>query len=200
MDHLVLNPTWYVPRSIATKDLLPQLQADPEAFLQRGMKLQRTDGAPMPFGIASHDFSVYTQADFPFRIRQTPSDDNALGAVKFMFPNDDAIYLHDTPSRHLFNRDLRAYSSGCVRVRDPLRLAALLFEPQEADPRGFVDAVLSTERERTVRLRTPVPIHLTYRTAWIDATGALQLRGDVYGRDALVLRALRDLGLETPDA
>lgn len=200
MDHLVMNPTWYVPRSIATKDLLPQLQADPQAFLRRGMQLQRTDGAPMPYDIASHDFSVYTQADFPFRIRQTPSDDNALGAVKFMFPNDDAIYLHDTPTRHLFNRDLRAYSSGCVRVRDPLRLAALLFAPQEAEPRAFVDRVIAAGRERTIRLREPVPIHITYRTAWIDDNGALQLRGDVYGRDALVLRALRELGLEAPES
>jgi murein L,D-transpeptidase YcbB/YkuD len=200
MDHLVLNPTWYVPRSIATRDLLPQLQADPVGFVRRGMRLQRTDGGEMPEDIMTHDFSVYTQANFPYRIRQAPSDDNALGAVKFMFPNDDAIYLHDTPRRSLFNRDIRAFSSGCVRVRDPMRLAELLFAPQMDDPRGFIDGVLRSGRERTVTLERKVPIHLIYRTAFVDVLGAVQFRADVYGRDALVLRALRDLGLETPES
>jgi murein L,D-transpeptidase YcbB/YkuD len=200
MEFLVLNPTWFVPRSIATKDLLPQLQQDPEAFLRRGMRLIRTDGAEMPADLASHDFSIYDANTFPYRIRQQPSDDNALGAVKFMFPNDDAIYLHDTPRRSLFNRDVRAFSSGCIRVRDPLRLAELLFEPQRPDARAFVDGVIATGRERTVYLDQPVPVHLIYRTAWVDETGALQLRGDVYGRDADVLNALRALGLSTPEA
>ncbi|MFN3613859.1 MAG: murein L,D-transpeptidase [Rubrimonas sp.] len=200
MEFLVLNPTWFVPRSIATKDLLPQLQQDPEAFLRRGMRLVRTDGEPMPADLASHDFSIYDANTFPYRIRQQPSDDNALGAVKFMFPNDDAIYLHDTPRRSLFNRDVRAFSSGCIRVRDPLRLAELLFEPQRPDARAFVDGIIATGRERTVYLDQPVPVHLIYRTAWVDEAGALQLRGDIYGRDADVLNALRALGLETPEA
>lgn len=200
MQFLVLNPTWFVPRSIATKDLLPQLQQDPEAFMRRGMRLVRIDGEPLPDDLSTHDFSVYTASSFPYRIRQQPSDDNALGAVKFMFPNDDAIYLHDTPRRSLFNRDTRAFSSGCIRVRDPLRLAELLFEPQRPDARAFIDAILSTGRERTVHLERTVPVHLTYRTAWVDEAGTLQLRGDVYGRDADVLNALRALGLETPEA
>jgi murein L,D-transpeptidase YcbB/YkuD len=123
-----------------------------------------------------------------------PNAGNALGQVKFMFPNDHAIYLHDTPSKRLFARDRRTFSHGCVRVQDPLRLAELLLGWQMDDPRSFIDGVLASGRERYVNLEEHVPVHLIYRTAWAEEGGALQFRDDVYGRDAETLAALRAYG------
>jgi murein L,D-transpeptidase YcbB/YkuD len=200
MRHLVFNPTWHVPRSIATQDLLPALQRDPTVLAQRNMRLIRVDGGPVPADPSAHDFTAYTARDFPYRIRQAPSTSNALGLVKFMFPNADNIYLHDTPQKNLFDRDVRAFSWGCVRVRDPMRLAALLLAPQSDAPEAFIERILAAGRERYVHLDVTVPVHLVYRTAWVDEAGVLQLRGDVYGRDAAALEALRALGLETPGA
>lgn len=200
MEMIVLNPSWHVPRSIATKELLPLLKNDPGYLSRNSMTLTRPDGGPVPADPSTHDFSAYTTRDFPYRIRQTPNSDNALGLVKFLFPNDYAIYLHDTPSKRLFARDQRALSHGCVRVRDPLTLATLLLAPQKDDPRGFIDAVLATGRERYVRFDMPVPVHLTYRTAWVDEAGVDQFRADIYGRDAAVLDALRAAGVGAPQA
>jgi murein L,D-transpeptidase YcbB/YkuD len=199
MSYLVFNPTWHVPRSIAVRDLLPKLQEDPGYLARSNMRLIGTEDYPAPEDPSSHDFTAYTAGSFPYRIRQNPDDDNALGRVKFMFPNNLAIYLHDTPTRRLFDRDQRAYSSGCVRVRDPMRLAALLLAPQTDDPEGFIDRVLATGRERYVNLDVRIPVHLTYRTAWVDEAGQPQFRADVYGRDALVADALRAIGVDAPE-
>lgn len=194
MSYLVFNPTWHVPRSIAVRDLLPRLQEDPTYLARNNMRLIGSESRPAPENPSLHDFTAYTAGDFPYRIRQNPDDNNALGQVKFMFPNNLAIYLHDTPTRRLFDRDRRAYSSGCVRVRDPLRLAALLLAPQMDAPEAFIDRVLAAGRERYVNLDLRIPVHLTYRTAWVDAEGEAQFRADVYGRDALVIEALRANG------
>jgi murein L,D-transpeptidase YcbB/YkuD len=197
MEYLVLNPSWHVPRSIATEELLPELQEDPGLLSRRNMILARVDGGPVPLDPSTHDFSGYTAADFPYRIRQQPDAGNALGLVKFMFPNDHAIYLHDTPTKRLFDKDQRTFSHGCVRVRDPLRLAELLLAPQEADPRGFIDRVLATGAERYVNLVEHVPVHLIYRTAWVEADGTRHFRADVYGRDAQMRAALEAAGVTT---
>jgi murein L,D-transpeptidase YcbB/YkuD len=200
MSHIVLNPTWFVPRSIATQDILPKLQADPTYLAQRNMRLVRNDGGETPADPSLHDWSAYSRGNFPYSIRQRPDEGNALGRVKFIFPNNHAIYLHDTPQKNLFDRTARAYSWGCVRVRDPLRLAEALLAPQTADPRGFIERTLATGRERYVHLDAPVPVHLVYRTLWVDAAGVVHTRPDVYGRDRDVLRALRAAGLAAPEA
>ncbi len=198
MEYLVLNPTWHVPRSIATEELLPQLKDDPTLLQRRNMRLSRPDGGPIPFDTASYDFTAYDAQSFPYRIRQAPNPDNALGRVKFMFPNDHAIYLHDTPTRRLFERDARTFSHGCVRVRDPLRLAEILLGFQMENPRDFIDTVLAGGRERYVNLAEHIPVHLYYSTAWIDDAGRPQFRADVYGRDAAVSAALRAHGVDAP--
>jgi murein L,D-transpeptidase YcbB/YkuD len=200
MSHIVLNPTWFVPRSIATEDILPKLQADPTYLSQRNMRLVRGDGGEIPADPALHDWSAYSRSNFPYAIRQRPDEGNALGRVKFIFPNNHAIYLHDTPQKNLFDRVSRAYSWGCVRVRDPLRLAEALLAPQETEPRAFIDQVLATGRERYVHLDVEVPVHLVYRTLWVDADGVIHTRPDIYGRDLSVLRALRAAGVDAPQA
>lgn len=193
MTYMVFNPIWHVPRSIATEEILPKLQEDPEYLLKKNMRLVAPGGdAPDPLFT---DWSLYTQADFPYRIKQNSGGGNALGRVKFMFPNQFAIYLHDTPSKSLFRKDGRAFSHGCVRVQDPMAFAEALLAPQRDDPAAYIQRLLRRSGEVTVNLAEPVPVHLTYRTAWIDDAGVRQYRADVYGRDGRVLAALKAAGV-----
>lgn len=196
MDHMVVNPTWHVPVSIATTEILPQLQRDPSYLERRGMRLVPVGGEPVPDGVTS-DFSQYSRGYFPFRVKQRPSNSNALGRVKFMFPNQFSIYLHDTPTKRLFDRDQRTFSHGCVRVQRPFDLAYALLEGQEDDPRGYFDDLLARGTERRINLDRPVRVYLTYRTVFVDRAGKVQYRPDVYGRDESVLGALANAGVDT---
>ncbi|MEM9047917.1 MAG: L,D-transpeptidase family protein [Pseudomonadota bacterium] len=195
MDHMVVNPTWHVPYSIATKEILPALQQDPTYLERNGMRLVPTGEEPVPDGV-TRDFSQFSRAYFPFRIKQDPSSSNALGRVKFMFPNQFAIYLHDTPSKSLFNYDQRTYSHGCVRVEQPFDLAYALLQGQVADPQLYFNRLLDREEERRINLDRPVRVYLTYRTVFVDRAGVLQFRDDVYGRDERVLARLAEEGVQ----
>ena len=185
MDHLVVNPSWYVPRSIVVGEYLPRLQRNPGALSRFAI----TDQQGRPANRAA-GFAQYTARTFPFAMRQPPGPGNALGRVKFMFPNHHNIYLHDTPERGLFARDRRAFSHGCIRLEEPMAFAHALLVRQEADPDAFLDRILRSGAETRVTLEEPVPVHLVYRTAFTDAEGGLHWREDVYGRDAAVLGAL----------
>ncbi len=191
MDHMVLNPTWNVPRSIATKEYLPLLQKDP--FAVRNLNI--TDVRGQLVSRADMDFTQFDETNFPFDLKEPPSRGNALGLVKFMFPNRHNIYLHDTPAKSLFGREKRAFSHGCVRLRDPFDFAYALLAKQERDPEGFFKATLGTGRETVVPLKEPVQVHLVYRTAATQAKGNIQFRDDVYGRDRAIWRALSDAGV-----
>ena len=199
MTHLVFNPTWHVPYSIASKEILPKLQEDPEYLAKKNMRLLARGGGE--FDATLTDWSLYSENDFPFVVKQRPGGGNALGRVKFMFPNQFNIYLHDTPSKRLFKKDARAFSHGCVRVQDPMELARVLLAPQNPDTTPYIEGILNRRKERRVNLETPVPVHLTYRTAWVDPDGTYQFRADVYGRDARVLAVLRAAGVDAaPDS
>jgi murein L,D-transpeptidase YcbB/YkuD len=191
MDHLVINPSWYVPRSIATKEYLPQLKRNRNAVSY----LEITDSSGRPVNRGAVDFSRYTARSFPFSMRQPPSNSNALGLVKFMFPNKYNIYLHDTPAKDLFSRESRAFSHGCIRLADPFDFAYELLSRQTDDPEGYFQGVLQTGKETRVNLAEPVPVHLIYRTAFTDARGRIQYRRDVYGRDARIWDALERAGV-----
>ena len=128
-------------------------------------------------------------------MKQPPSRGNALGLVKFMFPNKYNIYLHDTPAKSLFGRETRAYSHGCIRLADPFDFAYALLKGQERDPEGFFQSNLATKRERQVDLKAPVPVHIVYYTAWVDPKGRPNYRRDVYNRDARVFSALSKAGV-----
>lgn len=193
MDHMVVNPTWFVPRSIAVGEYLPKLRANPWA----ASHLAITDAQGRPVD-RSRGFSRYTARSFPFAMRQPPGPDNALGTVKFMFPNPHNIYLHDTPQKHLFEGDRRAHSHGCVRLAEPAAFAHALLARQVDDPAAYFDRLLRGGAETRVNLDEPVPVHLDYRTAFTDAAGALHHREDVYGRDARVLEALIGAGVTLP--
>lgn len=186
MEYMVANPRWNVPRSITVREYLPRLQKNRHAVGH----LQVVDSRGRVVDRSSIDFSRYTAANFPYRMQQRPSEDNALGIVKFMFPNQWNIYLHDTPSKHLFGHDRRAYSHGCIRVADPVDLARALLRPQVADPAAVFSRALQAGGERYLTLDTAVAVHLVYFTTLPGPDGRLRRFADVYGRDGEVWAAL----------
>ena len=161
MRYVLINPTWEVPDSIVKKEMLSRL----DHFARLGYKVTSVGGRVV--------------------VRQPPGEDNALGRLAFMFPNDHSVYLHDTPARALFDEDMRALSHGCVRVEDPERLAEIVLHWPEARLEAAIGGA-----ERTVFLPQPLPIHIEYFTAFVDADGALEERPDVYGLTQRVGRIL----------
>ncbi len=195
MQFMVVNPSWSVPRSITTKEYLPMLRSNPNAVDH--LQVIDRNGRVVPREAVN--FASYTASTFPYALRQAPSDGNALGLVKFMFPNPHNIYLHDTPSKSLFANEVRAYSHGCIRVGSPFDLAYALLSQQTDDPQGLFKSYLETGRESRVDLEVPVPVHLVYFTAWPNAKGVVSYRSDVYGRDAKIFDALLEAGLAPLD-
>ncbi len=191
MEFMVVNPSWYVPRSIVTKEYLPALQRNPNAVGH----IQVTDSRGRTVSRGAVNFNAYNARNFPFSMRQPPSQSNALGLVKFMFPNKYNIYLHDTPSKSLFAKDMRAFSHGCVRLADPFDFAYTLLARQSDDPEGTFKAALRGGGEQRINLDEPVPVHLIYRTAVTNARGHTEYRADVYGRDARIWEALSKAGV-----
>ena len=192
MRYLVLNPYWQVPHDIATEDLLPRIQRDPSYLAQQKLRVFRGWGPEArEVDPATVDWSTITLDNFPFRLCQDPGPINALGRIKFMFLNKFNVYLHDTPSRPLFEQTRRDFSHGCIRIQQPIELAVYLLRQ---DPRWDRDALLRAlddAVDRIVPLPEPIPIHLLYWTAWADGDRTIQFRRDIYGQDAPLLEALR---------
>lgn len=191
MEFLVINPTWNVPRSIAVKEYLPMMKRNPNA----AGHLVLYDGRGRKVSRSAINFGAYSERNFPFDIKQPPSRRNALGLVKFMFPNKYNIYLHDTPAKDLFAREKRDFSHGCIRLHQPFEFAYEMLSKQERDPKSFFHTRLDTGRETVVTLDEAVPVHIIYRTAFTTAKGRTQFRRDVYGRDAKIWNALSKAGV-----
>ncbi len=191
MEHMVINPTWNVPRSIAVKEYLPLLKRNPYAVGH--LRLIDRRGRVVPRGAV--DFTQFNERTFPFDLKEPPSQGNALGLVKFMFPNRYNIYLHDTPAKSLFGRETRAFSHGCIRLNDPFDFAYALLARQVNNPKSYFQERLATGQETIVELEEHVPVHIVYRTASTQAKGKTQFRRDVYGRDARIWRALENAGV-----
>ncbi|MDX1644460.1 MAG: L,D-transpeptidase family protein [Thermoanaerobaculia bacterium] len=189
--YLVLNPFWEVPTKLAVQDKLPEIRKDP-AYLERQgfVVLQGWGESQRRVDPATLYWTALGRGNFPYRLRQDPGPLNALGRVKFMFPNRFNVYLHDTPGREVFASFERDVSSGCIRVERPLELAEWLLAGAERWDRAAIDRAVATGRETVVPLAEPVPVHLLYWTAWVDADGTVQFRRDIYGRDALLATAL----------
>jgi murein L,D-transpeptidase YcbB/YkuD len=190
MKYITLNPTWNVPPSIINNEYLPALAQDPTVLDRMGLKLEH-----------NRDGSVH--------IYQPPGEANALGRIRFNFPNKFLVYQHDTPDKHLFAKDKRAFSHGCMRVQFPDKYAELLLSisnPKDGYTIEKIHKMYGTG-ERDIHLTTPIPVHLTYQTAFVDDAGHLVVRDDVYGRDARLLSALKgedrriaDVPIERRDA
>ncbi len=184
MDHVIVNPYWNVPYSIASEELLPSILADPSYLARKNYEVV---AGGRVIGAGSVDWgSVNLNA---VRIRQRPGGGNALGQIKFMFPNRHSVYLHDTPSKSLFARPSRAFSHGCVRVQDPFDFADALLQLDPDWNAAKLKAMIGGSEKR-VDLTKTVPVHLAYFTAFVDEAGKLQRRPDIYGHNATLTRAL----------
>ena len=190
MRYLVLNPYWNVPHKLAIEDLLPKQQSDPDYLQEKGFRIYASwrKGA-RELDPGAIDWSSLSADYFPFRLRQEPAGRNALGRVKFMFPNDVSVYIHDTPSKGLFRKPSRPFSSGCVRVEEPLALVSLLLSRQGWDQERLAAAVASNERQIII-LDEPVPVYLVYMTAWAGAPGEIHFQEDIYGHDQTLAASL----------
>ena len=190
MSYLEFNPTWTVPRSIIGRSLYGKFSADPNYITEHNYTLYNSDGVAVD--PATIDWSQYSRNRFPFRVVQQPGPGNALGQVKFMFPNKYAVYLHDTPAKALFSRTTRAFSAGCVRVRDPFHFAELLLQNEQGWGRDRIDQVVDGGDRTVVRFKTPIDIMLMYWTASPDPDHGIQFHPDVYNRDSKSLALLKE--------
>jgi murein L,D-transpeptidase YcbB/YkuD len=184
------NPPWGVPDRNAREDLLPRFRREPGRMQALGYRLyQRIDGELTEIDATTLDFSAYSKDRFPFIIRQDPGEANALGRIKFVMPNRDDIFMHDTPDRHLFRRPDRAFSSGCIRLERPMDLLSEAFNGMPAWNRERFDRVLESGATQGVLLARPIPVRLHYDTVMVES-GTVVMRRDIYGLDAAYVRAL----------
>ncbi|MEO5341859.1 MAG: L,D-transpeptidase family protein [Gammaproteobacteria bacterium SHHR-1] len=184
ITQLKVNPKWHVPESISIRDLVPKQLSNPKYLQQSGYQVLLRDMSQV-VDPAEIDWAYYlTAEDFPYLLRQEAGESNALGRLKFEMPSAHAIYLHDTPSRNLFEREQRAYSSGCVRVQQPYELAGMLLNKTEpvAGRRQLIQAIEAGET-KYIGLPEKIPVYLTYFTTWVDEQGQAHFRRDIYGRN-----------------
>ena len=188
MKYVVVNPTWILPYSISTGETLPMLQKDPNYLFEQHMEV--SDSSGVHIDPSTLDWSKYSSSHFPFIIRQKPGPWNALGEVKFMFPNKYRVYLHDTPSRGLFDRSQRAFSHGCIRTEDVWPLFISLMDDPENWNQEKIDEMLESGETVTIHLPKPVPIYIIYLTATVDEDDRLYFLKDVYKRDPAISELL----------
>jgi murein L,D-transpeptidase YcbB/YkuD len=189
ITYVVLNPTWTIPPGILVKDKLPILKRDP-GYLKRN-NIRVLDSAGREVNPYSVNWSQYGAGRLPpYQLRQDPGEDNALGLVKIMFPNPYLVYLHDTPSKSLFDQDQRTFSSGCIRVQKAFELAELVLNDPARWNQETLAAAVATKKMQTVNLAKPVPVLILYWTAQPLPNGQVMFRNDVYGRDPPTLAAL----------
>ena len=185
---LEFNPYWNVPPDIAIKEELPALRSNAASRAAQGFEAVRGDQV---VDVRSVDWAGVGAGRFPYQLRQRPGTNNALGRVKFMFPNPHNVYLHDSPAHSLFGRSVRAFSHGCIRLSRPLELAEQVL--RVGGVKGWtkerIDDVVASTKTTVVNLREPLPVHITYLTAWVD-DGVANFRQDIYGHDAKLLAAL----------
>lgn len=193
MKYLVINPRWHVPTKIAVKDLLPKIKKDPQFLLNQHFRVfdgWKDDAHQIdPNRI---DWWQIPEDNFPFKLMQDAGPQNPLGRIKFMLPNRFAVYLHDTPQRSLFERSVRGFSSGCIRVERAVDLAAYVLSDLGRWPTQRIESLIETGERKIVLLEKRIPVHILYWTAWVSPEGLLHFRRDVYDRDKPLDEALRN--------
>lgn len=188
IKYLELNPTWTVPPGILAKDILPAVKKDPNYLKERNINVIDRSGKTV--NQETIDWSKYTGRNFPYQLRQEPGPANALGLIKIMFPNKHLVYIHDTPSKALFDRTDRTFSSSCIRTEKPFELAEILLDdPDKWNPESFKQ-VIDSGRTQRVMLAKPVPVLLFYWTVAVSPDGTVRFKKDPYKRDADVLQGL----------
>jgi L,D-transpeptidase YcbB len=193
MSYIVFNPDWNIPRRIAVEDILPKVRSDSNYLSREKIRVFEgwsRDAAELdPSGI---DWSQVTAQNFHYRLKKDPGPRNDLGRIKFMFPNKFDVYLHDTPSKKLFERSMRGFSSGCIRVEKPLDLAEYVLKDVPGWSRSAVMAAIDVGQQRSVSLPRKIPVHLIYMTAGVDPSGRVLFFSDIYERDPALDRALNE--------
>jgi murein L,D-transpeptidase YcbB/YkuD len=188
MTYLVFNPTWTVPPTILAQDMLPAVKRNPTYLQDKNIHVIDANGKAIDQ--SKLDWSQYTARNFPYTLRQEPGANNALGVVKFIFPNKHFVFLHDTPSKSLFEKETRTFSSGCIRVENPLALAELLLDDSATWTQARIAEVINSQETKTVYLSQPMPVLLLYWTAMVETDDQVHFIPDVYGRDAAILEGL----------
>ncbi|RZS96133.1 L,D-transpeptidase family protein [Cecembia calidifontis] len=190
MSYIVFSPTWTVPNSIARNEIIPAVKRNHNYLKQNNMKILTASGVEVPS--SSIDWAKVNPRTFPYIIRQEPGENNALGLVKFMFPNKHSVYIHDTPARSLFDREDRALSHGCIRIQKPFEFAKLLlsFDPSWTDEK--IRENMHLPKEKIVMLDRKIPVVVLYLTYWANNKGDYFFRRDIYSRDAEIYKSLRE--------
>jgi L,D-transpeptidase YcbB len=188
MRYLVFNPDWTVPPTILAQDVLAGMRKGQNTIARKGLTIIDRQGRRVD--PSTIDWSSATPRNFPYVLRQPPGPGNALGRVKFVFPNEHTVFLHDTPSQELFGHDKRTFSSGCIRVEHALDLAAVLLQSQNGWTPERIGSVVDDGKTQTVFLERPLPVMIVYWTASVGTSGQLRFARDVYNRDPTLLRAL----------
>jgi len=185
MQYIEFHPFWAVPNSIKEKEILPKLRQGIDVMQAQNLVASYKG---QPVDIYNVDWSTTDIKTFDFQ--QPPGKENVLGVVKFMFPNHFDVYMHDTPSKGLFNQTVRAYSHGCMRVHNPDQFAAVILGHDQGWAKADVDRAIADEQNQQVRLQTHIPVHVAYFTAWVQEDGTLATYGDWYGHDHRLVLAL----------
>ncbi|QIA09466.1 L,D-transpeptidase family protein [Draconibacterium halophilum] len=181
---IVFNPQWNVPYSMAVDEIIPELKKDSNYLAKRNFKLvSGSYFSKSEIDATKINWNDVSASDFPYLIVQKSGSTNSLGLVKFMLPNNQNIYLHDTPADHLFNRWQRNFSHGCVRLEKPFQLAEEILDGQISHEK--VKEIVASKESKTIRLDKPVAVHIVYHTAWVDSQDRLQFRDDIYGYDEM---------------
>tara|TARA_A100000171_G_scaffold51017_1_gene64037 strand:+ start:773 stop:2560 length:1788 start_codon:yes stop_codon:yes gene_type:complete len=184
------NPSWHVPRSIAVKDKLKKIRKDPSYLTRGGYVLMDTSGQQIsPHSV---NWSEITSGSFNYRLRQRPGAGNALGKIRFSIRSPFNVYLHSTPDKHLFEKKVRSFSSGCIRVARPAELAFFVFNEPSKWTLKSISAEMEGNRTRNVKLDQPVPVYISYFTVWVDEEGQAHFMDDIYDQDAAILKAIKD--------
>jgi len=193
VEIIVLNPYWNIPKSIIQKEMIPKLMRNPNAMARKGIEIRAgwgKDAAKVSGG--SVNWSKYRYSKhMPYRFAQLPGYKNALGKVKFLFPNKFSVYMHDTPTKHLFKKNKRAFSHGCIRLQQPRELLRTFSTFNDNIDFDKSQKILKGKKNSYMKLQEKVPVDVVYLTAWIDYDGKLQFRNDVYKYDAMQLKSFR---------
>ncbi len=180
MINVVLNPYWNIPYSIAINEILPKLKQNPGYLARNNMEALSSGNTVInPYSV---NWSSYS-GSLPYSFRQKPGNNNSLGKLKFLFPNSYSIYLHDTPSKSLFGQSNRAFSHGCIRIAEPLKLANYLLKNNDTWTPEKLDEILSGKTQTIIKLNPGIPVYIAYFTAWVDNKGQLNFRNDLYQLD-----------------
>lgn len=179
ISQVVFNPYWNIPKSIINKEILPHLKRDRSYLVKNNMEVM---SGKTVIDVSEINWNKYATS-IPFDIRQKPGTENSLGRMKFLFPNSYSIYLHDTPSKELFNQNKRDFSHGCIRVENPKKLAMYLLKKNKSWNEVKMDSILKTITETKISVQPTIPVYITYFTAWVDSKGNLNFRNDIYDLD-----------------